>query len=80
MTDFVEFKVKLHEHKKVYHTLFLRQHRVREKNEAKPTDRTLFIGGVPPFFNEVSFQIFFLNHNVIIFRGPLRRFLKILGQ
>ncbi|XP_077293204.1 ribosomal RNA-processing protein 7 homolog A [Arctopsyche grandis] len=41
------------------HTLYVKQHTVREHNEHKPSDRTLFILNVPPFIDETFLRDLF---------------------
>lgn len=54
MSEFTEFNVKFNVNSRVKHSLFIRQHRVREKDAGKATERTVFVAGVPPFITEVG--------------------------
>ncbi len=48
--------VSFNEKHAVPHQLFFKQHKIREESEDRPSDLTLFVCNVPPYFNEVSIR------------------------
>lgn len=41
------------------HSFFIKQHKIREESDDKPSDLTLFVCNVPPYYNEKSLKCLF---------------------
>ncbi|CAH0381701.1 unnamed protein product [Bemisia tabaci] len=50
--DFKAIRLRLSENSGVYHYLYIKQNVVREACKEKPSDKTLFVMGIPPYFTE----------------------------
>ncbi|XP_065211919.1 ribosomal RNA-processing protein 7 homolog A [Planococcus citri] len=58
-TEFKTIFVKFDEKRGVSHQLFIKQHKVRDKINERPSDLTLFVCNVPPYCTEESFKCLF---------------------
>lgn len=48
--------VKFNEKGDVIHQLFIKQHKIREESNDRPSDLTLFVCNVPPYCSKVTYE------------------------
>ena len=50
-------QVQFGDNRSVPHQIFFKQHKVRDESSDRPSDLTLFVCNIPPYYNEVSYKI-----------------------